>query len=185
MAIQMNDHDCLGFFCDLLFDFVCVDLEILIRLCEDRSCPIHGNSHDAGNVCICLNDHLISRADAQHFAPNPECVQSTGKSHTVRSSCIFCKSFFKCFYFISQHIPPGAKYRKRLFFKLLLVFLKTVIHTVWHYFHHKTVISFRYISYFVLFLLYFFFISTFLFLFGIFSASYEYLFPLPVCPEFI
>ena len=74
----MHHKYCFGARCDFFFDLVSVDVEIYVRLNENRDSTVDGDSHDTGDICVRLDDHLVARADSQHPESQPQGVQTAG-----------------------------------------------------------------------------------------------------------
>ena len=105
MAIEMNHHDGFGSVRNLFFYFIRINLVIGVRLYKDRGSAVDGDSHDAGDISIALNEDFVAGADTQQPHGNPEGVQSAGQSHTVAGACVGSKTFLKGLYFLSQYVP--------------------------------------------------------------------------------
>ena len=135
LTVKMHDQNSLGTLCDLLLQLCGIYIKEFIRLYKNGSCPIYRDSHDAGDVSISLDKHLISRSNSQNTKGNPQRVQTAGQTYAVGAARISGKFLLKALYLISQHIPAGTQYLQSLILKFLLVSEKSPIHAVCHNLH--------------------------------------------------
>jgi hypothetical protein len=71
-SVKVYHQNGLGLFGDLCFNFIRIDTMVSVRLDKNRGGIVNGDPHHAGNISVCLNDDLVSGANAQNTKRKPQ-----------------------------------------------------------------------------------------------------------------